>query len=198
LNGTRPKPTANSSDYASWQADNSFVRRVIVTSIPDVLHVIDENERSACNMWSTLKTQYQPSDLEARHRILQSFFSLKLESATTEAFDAFEQDYRRLSREIESSKMDLSEIITHQLLLALPDSMSNFRTANLIWDMDQDKLPSREKLISTIKSSVSSHTNWTNMLHSMPHTRTQTLATRTTIQLQALANAMLVKAHMTS
>lgn len=154
LDGLRSQPPPDSPLYKHWQRDNTAIRRAIVASTTASIHVVDENERNSKTIYDTLQRHYAPSDTETTFRTVAALFDLRLESATEAAFTKWETEYRSLARDIESKKIDISDLITMKIFLGLPDSLSSIRTATLVRSIDSAALPSREKCIEIVRSAV--------------------------------------------
>jgi hypothetical protein len=159
LDGTRPRPNRDSPLFDAWQQDNTAVRRAILGSTVDAIHVVDDSIRDSKAIFDALQTHYAPNDTETNFRTLQAFFNLRLNSSTRDAFLTWETEYRRLAREITEKNIKLEDLITMKAMTNLPDDMQDLRTATLVRNIDSAALPSREKCIDVIKSYIWSKDN---------------------------------------
>ena len=72
--GDRPKPLPTHPTYAAWQRDNAIVRRAILHSTVDAIHVVDASVRDSKEIYDTLQNHYSPNDTETNFRMLRDFF----------------------------------------------------------------------------------------------------------------------------
>lgn len=90
LTGERPKPPESDPSYAAWQRDNTAIRRAILHSTTDAIHVVDDSIRDSKTIFDTLCKNYAPDDTESNLRALESFLELRLEAPTRSAFFKWE------------------------------------------------------------------------------------------------------------
>lgn len=154
LTGERPKPPESDPSYAAWQRDNTAIRRAILHSTTDAIHVVDDSIRDSKTIFDTLCKNYAPDDTESNLRALESFLELRLEAPTRSAFFKWELEYRRLTREIITKNIKIEDLITMKALVGLPAGLASLRTATLVRDLDSSAMPSQDQIISLIRSTI--------------------------------------------